>query len=353
VVAAGLVRGRAAKLAVVAIVALGVSSCGGSEPSADPAAASGDKPAATSGGKVGFAQANFGNGWYEVQAEGVKAEMKKLGYDVTVVSGGGKPLTQNSQIQTFITQGVKGVVMNPTDPRAVASSVAALKKAKIPFVLVNTSLDESLAGNAYCYVAEDEVENSRQIGIEMANVLSKKYGSSATVKALLVKGFPGDSNSARRDKGFKAGYASVAGAPKLNLLPDAFGEFNADGALGPVRSIATANPDLQAVFSVTDSMLPGIQTALKGAGIWEKVIIAGYDARMSIVKEMKDNPDGPIIATVANRPLEQGSVGSQMLDKAIKGIPQSEACPGGNHFLEPTLVTPATAAAYYKADVSY
>ena len=42
-----------------------------------------------------------------------------------------------------------------------------------------------------------------------------------------------------------------------------------------------------------------------------------------------------------------------MLDKAMSGVPKEEACPGGNHFLEPTLVTPENAAEYYKADAPY
>lgn len=336
---------RGPQVAAAAVLMLAVTACG-SEGSDTAGTGSGEK------GKIGFAQANFGNGWYEVQAEGVKSEMAKLGYGLTTVSGQGKPQTQNSQVQTFISQGVKGLVLNPTDPLAVGSSVKALKNAKIPFVLVNTSLDSSLAGYAYCYVAENEVENARQMGIEMAKALKSK-NVSGSVKALMVKGFPGDSNSSRRDKGFKEGYASVAGAPTLNWLPDVFGEFKADGAIAPVRSVATANPDLQVIFTVTDSMLPGIETALKGAGLWDKVTIAGYDARMSVVKQMMDDPDGPLIATVANSPFEQGVIGSQMLDKAINGVPQSEACPGGNYYLKPTVVTPANASQYYKADVPY
>lgn len=334
---------RGAHVAAAAALMLSVTACGGGEASS---ASAGGK------GKIGFAQANFGNGWYEVQADGVKSEMGKLSYGLSTVSGEGKPQTQNSQVQTFIAQGVKGMVLNPTDPLAVGSSVKALKNAKIPFVLVNTSLDPSLAGDAYCYVAENEVDNARQMGIEVANALKAK-NASGSVKALMVKGFPGDSNSSRRDKGFKEGYASVAGAPTLNWLSDVFGKFNADGAIGPVRSVATANPDLQVVFTVTDSMLPGIETALKGANVWDKVMIAGYDARMSVVKQMADNPNGPIIATVANSPFEQGVIGSQMLDKAIKGVPQSEACPGGNYYLKPTVVTPANAGQYFKADVPY
>lgn len=335
---------KATQFAVLAICALAATACG------DGGSAAAQQSAST---KIGFAQANFGNGWYEVQAEGVKDEMRNLGFDGSVVSGGGKPATQNSQIRTFITQNVKGIVMNPTDPRAVGPSVTALKQANIPLVLVNASLDESLAGNAYCHVAEDEVKNSSLIGAEMAKVLVKKKGSDTSVKALLVEGFPGDSNSARRKQGFLEGYGSVPDAPKLDFLPSVYGHFNADGAVAPVRSIATANPDLEALFVVTDSMIPGVKTALEGAGMWDKVVVGGYDARMSIVEEMKNAPDGPIVATVANSPHDQGAVGVQMLKKALDGVPQEEACPGGEFYLPPTLVTPETAAKYYKADAPY
>jgi ribose transport system substrate-binding protein len=337
-------RQRLVAAFVAGACTVAVAACGRGESGTD---ASGDKKI-----KIAFAQAAFGNGWYEVQAEGVKAQAAKLGYDVDVVSASGKSVTQNSQIRNFITQRVDAVVMNPTDPRAVGTSLQALKQAKIPVVLVNTSVDPSLAGNYYCYVAENEVDNSSKIGAEMATALKAKYGS-ATIKARRVKGFPGDSNSARRDTGFTQGYNSVAGAPKLALLPPVYGHFNADGAVAPVRSVATANPDLKAIFTVTDSMLPGIQEALTGAGLWGKVVIGGYDARMSVVEQMKDNPDGPIVATVANLPHEQGTTGVDMLKKALDGVPKEKACPGGNHYIPPTVVTPKTAASYYKADVAY
>lgn len=364
----GLRRGvQAVALAALALTVVACSSTSSSTetsasqaeastPSAPGSAAASAAPsegAAAATGPVGFAQANFGNGWYEVQAEGVKAEMAELGHPLTVVSGEGKPQNQNSQVQTFITQGIKGLVLNPTDPLAVESSLKALKDANIPVVLVNTSVDESLAPLTYCYVAEDEVANAREIGIVMANTLKEKYGSDATVKFVMIKGFPGDSNSTRRDKGFTEGYASVTDAPKLDRLEDVFGKFNANDVVAPLRSVATANPDLQAIFTVTDSMLPGIQAATEGAGIWDDLTVGGYDARMSVVKQMADDPNGPIVATVANRPFEQGTTGANILNQAMQGVPQSEACPGGNFFIEPTVVTPETAADYYNADVPY
>jgi len=303
--------------------------------------------------KIGFSQSNFGNEWWETQAKGAKAEIEKLGYDPTVISAQGDPVTQNGQIRTFITQQFSAVIVNPTAPHGLEPGIAALKKAGIPLITVNSPLSEDLLKGVYCYVSDDQVANAALVGAEMANVLKKKYGESATVDYLLVAGYPGDLNAIQREQGWNQGYKSVAGAPKLNVLETVYGHWMADPVVAPVRAVATAHPNLAAVFVETDSMMPGVEAALKGVGIWEKVVIGGYDARMVVVAEMMKNPTGPIVATVANSPYEQGVVGVQMADKAIKGVPQSEACPGGKYIVKPILVTPTTAAKYYKPDQPY
>jgi ribose transport system substrate-binding protein len=304
-------------------------------------------------GTIGFAQANVGNGWYEVQIQGVKDETKKLGFSADVVSGGGDPVVQNGQIQTFLTKQVKGIVLNGTDPGAIKPSIDAMKAANVPFVLVNTPLPPALSSQAYCYVSDDQVLSASKVGAEMARVLKKKYGSSATVKTLLVEGIPGDLNAVQRHDGWLKGYKSVAGAPKLKLLPSVFGYWSADKALGPVRAVATANPDLQAVFVETDSMMPAVQTALTAAGTWKKVVVGSFDGRMNIVKYMIDHPTGPIFATVPNQPYAQGTIAVDLLKKALAGVPKSTACPGGKHVITGPPITPANAKSFYTSKRDY
>lgn len=304
-------------------------------------------------GKIAFSQSNFGNEWWETQAKGAEAEIAKLGYEANVISAQGDPVTQNGQVRNFITQQFNAVMFNPTAPQGLEPSIRALKEAGIPLVTVNSPLSEELLADVYCYVSDDQVTNASQVGAEMARVLKEKYGSEATVKYLLVAGFPGDLNALQREEGWNKGYGSVEGAPKLERLETVYGQWMADPVIGPVRAVATAHPDLAAVFVQTDSMMPGVESALKGAGLWDKVVIGGYDARMVVVEQMVNAPKGPIVATVANGPYEQGVVGAQMADKAIKGVPQSEACPGGKYVMKPVLVTPANAATYYKPDLPY
>ncbi len=304
-------------------------------------------------GKIAFSQSNFGNEWWETQAKGAEAEIKKLGYDATVISAQGDPVTQNSQVRNFITQKFNAVMFNPTAPQGLEPSIAALQKAGIPLVTVNSPLSASLLKDVYCYVSDDQVANAMQVGAEMARVLKKKYGSNATVPYLLVAGYPGDLNALQREEGFNKGYQLVEGAPKLKVLETVYGHWMADPVVAPVRAVATANPDLAAVFVETDSMMPGVETALKGVGVWDKLVVGGYDARMVVVKQMMDQPNGPIVASVANSPYDQGVIGVDMADKALHGVPQSDACPGGKYMMKPVLVTPATAAQYYKPNLAY
>ena len=170
-------------------------------------AATGDKP------NWGFTQANFGNGWYEVNAKAAKDETAKLGGMLSVVSAAGDPSTQNSQIHTFINKGLNGVIINPTDTQALASSLTALNTADIPFVLVNVAVTPDLVKKSYCYVTEDGSLNASMVGAEMARVLMKKYGPDQTVKLLEVVGFPGDIITKDRGGGFEKGYLSVQGRP--------------------------------------------------------------------------------------------------------------------------------------------
>ena len=95
-------------------------------------------------GKIAFSQSKFGNEWWETQAKGADAEIKKLGYEPTVVSAQGEPVTQKDQVRTLITQHFSTVMLSPTTPQGLESSIATLKKTGIPLITVNSPLSDSL-----------------------------------------------------------------------------------------------------------------------------------------------------------------------------------------------------------------
>jgi ribose transport system substrate-binding protein len=230
-----------------------------------------------------------------------------------------------------------------------------LKKANIPLVTVNSNLDPSLVKNMFCYVAEDQVATSAKAGEVIAKQAIQKFGTSGTFKLLAVGGYPGDVISELRYKGFMQGYQQVMSANpgiKTVELPFQYGHWLPDQALSPVRDIATANPDLKIVYSESDVMQAGIQQALQQAGVWGPNVLEGsYDGGMSSIKEMVDNPTGPLQADASNQPWDQGKTAVDLALSAYKH--ESGACPGGTKYIDTTVVTPQNAKTYYKAEDTY
>jgi ribose transport system substrate-binding protein len=339
------IRYGACATALIAVGGL-VAACGSGDDSGGGAASGGDS--GSKAANIAFAQMASSNDSWKAQTSGVKSQASQDGVSLLVGDAGGDVVKQNSLVQTYITRQVDALIINPADPVGVGPSVKALKAAKIPMVVVNNSLDDSLKQDAYCYVAEDQEATGALVGKRMAEVLAKRDGGDKTLKAVILGGVPGDAITPVRSDGFKKGYASVDGAPKLNLMPTIYGKWSAEEALAPVREIATANPDLSVIFVASDSMLPAVQSALKTLGMWNKVTIGSYDGEMVWVKEMMDDPKGPIVGIGANVPDQQGATAMQMAEQAAAGKPASEACPGGTKFIKTPLYTPENAKQYYK-----
>jgi ribose transport system substrate-binding protein len=151
------------------------------------------------------------------------------------------------------------------------------------------------------------------------------------------------------------GYNKVMSANpgvKTTELPIRYGHWLPDQALEPVRDVATANPDLNVVFSESDVMQSGIQKALQQAGVWGPGVLEGsYDGGMGTIKQMAENPNGPVQADASNQPWDQGKTAVQMALNAFNK--DANACSGGTHYIETTVVTPENAKSYYKPGDTY
>ena len=188
-------------------------------------------------------------------------------------------------------------------------------------------------------------------GRAVAEAVTKEFGSDEALKLAVVGGFPGEVVTELRREGFLKGYNGYFEenqGPSTEVLPTRYGNWLPDKALAPTREIATANPDLKVVFSESDVMLPGIQQGLKQAGVIDQVVIGSYDGDMSVVKQMMENPDGPVQAVASNAPYVQGADAVKMAVAAVKG--QKSACPGGTNYIDSVLVTPENAKEHYDPD---
>lgn len=316
---------------------------------------SADDKATGKGLVIGWSQRGIsGSDWWKTMIAGGQAEAAKLGAKLVVLDANGDTTRQNQDVQTLITEGVNAVIINANDPIGVAASVKALKRAGIPLVAVNSNLDAKLVPDIFCYVAEDQVATGAKGGKVIAEKALQKWGDHAKLKLATIGGFPGDVISDLRFKGFMDGYNSaMKDHPdlKTTVVPMKFGEWKPDKALGPIRDMATANPDLNIIFSESDVMQGGVEQGLKEAGIWSKVLEGSYDGGMNSIKEMVDNPNGPLQADASNQPWDQAVLAVKM---AVAGYNKdAKACPTKTNYVQTTVVTPANAKEYYNPNETY
>ena len=305
---------------------------------------------------IGWSQRGLsGSDWWKTMIAGAQAQADKSGAKLIVLDANGDTTRQNEDVQTLITRGAEVVVINANDPIGLSGAIRSLKRAGIPVVAVNSNLNPRLVSNIFCYVAEDQFATGAKAGKVIADKAIAKWGDSGTIKLASIGGFPGDVISDLRFNGFKSGYDTVMKDHpnvKTVFLPMKFGEWKPDKALGPIRDMATANSDLKIIDSLSDVMQSGIVEGLKDAGLWDKGILEGsYDGGMNSIKEMVDQPDGPLQADASNQPWDQAVLAIKMAVAAYNK--DASACPLKTNYVQTVVVTPANAHKYYKTDETY
>lgn len=305
---------------------------------------------------IGWSQRGIsGSDWWKTMIAGAEAAAAEIGATLIVLDANGDTTRQNEDIRTLVTRGVDVVVVNPNDPIGLTGAVKMLKREDIPLVAVNSNLDDSLVPDLFCYVAEDQFATGALAGNVIGKEVIERWGDDAKVKLGSIGGFPGDVLSDLRFNGFMSGYNDVMAeypAVETTILDMKFGEWKPDKALAPVRDMATANPDLNVFFSMSDVMLGGINQGLKLAGIYgDGLLMGSYDGGMNGIKQMLDEPDGPLRADASNQPWDQAQLAVEMAVAAFNG--DQSACPDKTNFVETIVVTPGTAEQYYDPSETY
>ena len=140
-------------LAVAGTMAVSLAACGSSASSA-PASSEATSEAATSaaesaaesvtettqGGKVGVCIYKFDDAFMTTYRNALQEILEGKGYEVTIVDGNNDQAKQNEQINTFITQGVDALIINPVMTSAADQIISTVKGADVPTVLINREL---------------------------------------------------------------------------------------------------------------------------------------------------------------------------------------------------------------------
>jgi ABC-type sugar transport system substrate-binding protein len=195
-----------------------------------------------------------------------------------------------SNVQTFVSQGVKGVVMAPQDTAAIAPALDQLAAKKISVVTVDTRPD---SGDVAMVVRAD----NRAYGTKACQFLGTKLGGKG--KVVMLEGGLDSINGRDRTEAFND--CMKSSFPQIKVFGEA---ANWDGAVAAqkLQTDLTANPDIKGVYMESSFALSGTLQLLKQKGLLvapsdpKHVFVVSNDG---IPEELKDIAGGQIDATVS------------------------------------------------------
>ena len=214
----------------------------------------------------------------------------ELGLQLKTTNSQNDVATLTSNVQTLISQGVKGVVMAPQDTAAIAPTLEQLAGKKIPVVSVDTRPD---SGTVYMVVRAD----NRAYGEKACMFLGTKLNGAG--KVVMLQGDLSSINGRDRTEAFND--CMKAKFPNIKVFGEA-ANWDAATASQKLQTDLTANPDIKGVYMESSFALAGTLQLLRQRGLLvppddpKHVFVVSNDG---IPEELKNISEGNIDATVS------------------------------------------------------
>lgn len=212
--------------------------------------------------------------------------------------------------QTFISQGVKGVVMAPQDTAAIGPSLAQLAAKKIPVVTIDTRPD---TGKVVMVVRAD----NRAYGVNACQFLGAKLGGKG--KVIMFEGDLASINGRDRTEAFQD--CMKTNFPGITVFGEAT-EWKGDVAAAKFQTRLASDPDIKGVYMESSFAFAGTLQVLRQHNLLvppsdpKHVFVVSNDG---IPEELQAIRDGQIDATVSQPADLYAKYGLYHLKAAIDG----------------------------------
>ena len=245
--------------------------------------------------KVGFAQTESNNPWRLAQTKSMQDEAEKRGWQLVYTDAAGSAAKQVADVRSMIAQGVDVILLSPREEKPLIPAVMEAKKAGIPMILIDRSVDASMAtaGTDYAaFIGSDFVKE----GYMAAEVLTAFMKGEA--KIIQLEGSTGSSPANDRASGF-ADY--IKDHPGMQIIASQSGDFARDKGRQVFETLYQAHPDATALYSHNDEMTMGAIAAMEAAGKapGKDLIIASIDGTRDATQALLD---GKVLVVIECNP---------------------------------------------------
>lgn len=264
-------------LAAVGALALGLTACGGgSEPADSPDAPADADGGGEAGGLITIIVNEPANPYWKTEGDVAAAVAEELGYEAVVGAHKGDTNTENTLIDTAISNQSVALILDPANADGSIASVKKANDAGIPVFMINAEINET--GLALAQL----VSNNAQGAAIGAQEWVSRMGESGDYVELF--GLPSDNNAQTRSNGFTT---VISQYPELNQVGHEVADWDRTLGHSKMQSLMQANANIAGVISGNDEMALGAIAALKEAGQLEGVVVGGFDGSPDAIDAVK------------------------------------------------------------------
>jgi ribose transport system substrate-binding protein len=261
---------------------LALAACGQIYPSTEPASgpANGTK-SNLNDVVVGFAQQQLQAPYFaamEVRAQEIAQEQ---GFKLLFQSANKDPVIQMNQMQAMISQGSDVLVVNATSVKGQKPMMTQIGS-EIPVIYIDTSVP----GTGTTSVQSDNLT----IGRESGKITAKRFldAGKSSIKMVILTGPATDEFvGPNRRQGFLDGLKE--GGLQFDILSEQTGDYQQDKGQVAAENMLAANPDIDLIMGLNDSMALGAYNVIKGKPAYDKVYVAaaadGQKEALALIKE--------------------------------------------------------------------
>lgn len=241
---------------------------------------------------IGVSMLSMQNEFIQQVADALQKSADQSGVDLVIVDAERSSLKQVEQVESFISQQMDAIILNPCEFEASSPAIDKARKAGIPIVNVNSSTKSQ--PNAF--VGSDDAESAR-MALEM---IAKHLQGKGNI--LMIQGYMGQAAQLDRERGAKDVMAKY---PGLKLLASQTGEWDRAKSMALMENwIQSYGDQIQAVFAQNDEMGLGAVQALMDSKKKQQVFVVSVDG----IKDAKKSVLlGNLNATIIQNANEQGA----------------------------------------------
>lgn len=250
-------------------------------------------------------------GYFVAVRQGIDEAAKKYNIKVEYADANWDSSKQLSQVEDFVAKNVDMIAICSVDAEAVKPAIKIANDAKIPILAFTNAVGTDPSGKydgLVSYVGQNEVMSGETCGKMAIELLGEKGGN-----YVMIEGQPGTPPQRNRSEGFTK---AVSAQANIKEVYKQTGKWSKEEAMKIVEDLIQKKTDINLIFCHDDNMAVGAGTALKEAGLKDKVFVIGLGGSKEGLQAIKD---GLIDRTTYMAASEEGYKAIETCAKFLNG----------------------------------